>query len=373
MKNEHSLLPPSSAARRVACPGSRALEERYKTDEMSPAAREGEAAHWLAATWLKDPDFVVGINAIAPNGETITDEMVHGADLYIATIRVRADKAILHIEERVGISTIHNDCWGTPDCWFIKKNELHIFDYKYGHGYVEVFENWQLIEYAAGILELIPFERSANNFHIIFHIVQPRTYDRVGKVRSWKTNVKELRPYFETLRQAEALAAQPITKTYVSTECHYCAARHACPTLRHAALVTADISLLNTPVELTAEDVGSELRYLTRAQALLEARIAGLSEEATVRIKRGQRVPHFALEETPGRLKWGVPTEEVLKLGELLGVDLAKPTDTLTPRQAVEAGIIEDLIAVYCERQRGALKLVPADPKSARKIFGGDK
>lgn len=86
-------------------------------------------------------------------------------------------------------------------------------------------------------------------------------------------------------------------------------------------------------------------------------------------IRRGDRVPFFALESAPGRLAWGVPVGEVLKMGELLGYDLKKPDVPLTPRQAIVAGIDEALVEVYCERQRGALKLTAVDEKQARKVF----
>jgi hypothetical protein len=366
---EHSKLPPSSAARRVACPGSRALEEKYKSAEQSPAAREGEAAHWLAAWRFNQVHCMDSFPHVAPNGEPITDEMIEGAILYENSIEAVRGGAVLHIEERVDISTIHPDCFGTPDCWFVKENELHIFDYKFGHGYVEVFENWQLIEYAAGILDGLPLGLTANDLDVVFHIVQPRSYHPSGNVRTWKSSLVTLEIYFDILRQVEAEAVQEIATTRVSPECNYCAARHACPTLRQSALVAADASYDNIPIELDSFQLGGELRYLQRARALLEARIAGLEEQATAMIRRGDRVPFFALESAPGRLAWGVPVGEVLKMGELLGYDLKKPDVALTPRQAIVAGIDEALVEVYCERQRGALKLTAVDEKQARKVF----
>jgi Protein of unknown function (DUF2800) len=365
---EHSKLPPSSAARRVACPGSRALEERYKSTEMSPAAREGEAAHWVAADLLEHDN----LPDIAPNGEPITDEMIDGGNLYLDAIHAISDETTdLHIEERVDISIIHPDCFGTPDCWFITNGELHIFDYKFGHGYVEVFENWQLIEYAAGIIDTFPLVDTDQDMDVIFHIVQPRSYHPLGNVRSWKTTLQALLPYFARLRSVEIEASQPHALTHVSPECNHCAARHACPTLRQAALTTTDVAYLNTPQELDSFQLGGELRYLTRAAELLKARIAGLEEQATAHIKRGDRVPFFTLEESPGRLVWGVEPAEVIKLGELLGFELKKPDVVITPRQAVALGLDEALVQVYCHRQRGALKLASVDESSARKIFGG--
>ena len=114
----HSLY--SLAARRVACPGSRALESNYPKDKDSPYALEGEAAHWLAHKLLGGC-FGEGelLPISAPNGEFLTLEMWDGAQIYADHILEIARKlgGDLHIEERIDITTIHPKCWGTPDCW----------------------------------------------------------------------------------------------------------------------------------------------------------------------------------------------------------------------------------------------------------------
>ena len=206
---EHSKLPPSSAARRVACPGSRALEAMYPEDKESPFAKEGEAAHWVASELLRSCE---SFPTYAPNGEFITQEMFKGADLYydsIATVLNRfygmVDYTQLSIEQRVDISRIHPDCWGTPDCWLYHAPELHIWDYKFGHGFVEVFENWQLIEYAAGILDRLGVNGIADQHTTIyFYIIQPRNFHRLGPVRTWRVKASDLRSYFNILESQEA-------------------------------------------------------------------------------------------------------------------------------------------------------------------------
>jgi hypothetical protein len=367
--NEHSKLPPSSASRRVACPGSRALEEPFRDGEQSPAAREGTAAHEVAAWYLNNDGWY---GAYATNGEPVTEEMIEGAKLYRDAVFDGSVYKVLHIEERVDISTIHPDCWGTPDCWYVTdySKELHIFDYKFGHGYVEVFENWQLIEYAAGILELL---EGCENITVVFHIVQPRTYHPDGTHRTWRVSRNGLKLYFDRLRTAEREACNSRALTHVSPECNNCLARHVCPSLRYAALEVIDVAYENTPERLTPENVGGELRYLMRAKALLDARIEGLTQEATSLIRKGEKVSHFTLQASKGRRCWSVPIEEVIKLGELLKVDLVKPKEVITPSQAMHAGIAEELIEVYCPRSHGALKLIPIDPQAVHKIFRGDK
>lgn len=375
---EHSRLPPSSAVRRVACPGSRALEEKYPEDQESPYAREGHAAHWVAANMLKD------VPPLESN-EPITDEMVEGAEMYVDYIGkvlkdlskkedIRFVHSSLYVEERIDIKRIHPDCWGTPDAWFCLGTELHIFDYKYGHGYVEVFENWQLIEYAAGILDKLEINGIQDRrLNVTLHIIQPRSFHRLGPIRSWRMKASDLRPYFNILEKAELEASQDYAVCKPNPECNYCLGRHACEALQRSTLTTIDVVEMNTPFDLKPASLGNELRYLRRSAALLDARITGLEQQATATIKRGERVPFFKLESNPGGKRWKVPAEEVIALGSLLGYELSKPAQVVTPIQAAKKGMSDDLIASYVEIKPGALKLIEDDGSDARKIFGVNK
>lgn len=377
---KHSILPPSSAARRVACPGSRKLEALNNDIEDSPAAREGEAAHWLAALMLHDPshsDFIKRLpNQTAFNGELLTEEMYEGAELYCDTIysilkpfNVTAND--LYIEERVDITRIHSDCWGTPDCWFFKGNQLFIFDYKFGHGYVEVFENWQLIEYAAGIIEYLKINGQYDQLLIVnFYIIQPRCYTRDGTVRSWQIKGSDLRPYFNILEKAENEALQEYAPCNPNPLCDHCKGRFLCPALQQAAMNVLDRSLLNIPLELTPEALGTELRYLKRSNEMLQARITGLEGQIASLLRQGKRVPFFKLENSLGRERWKVSTEEVITLGELMQCDLQKPKDVITPHQARKLGIPDNIIDSYTERFHTSFKIVlDQDNQQAKKIF----
>lgn len=372
---EHSVLPPSSAARRVQCPGSRALEAKYPEDEESPHAREGEAAHWVATQVLLGVD---SLPPTAPNGHDITTEMLEGADIYHDSIVSVCNKLFgeydhkkLHIEERVSIARIHPECWGTPDCWLHYGNQLHIWDYKFGHGYVDVFENWQLIEYAAGILDAIGVDGIADQMlDVYFYIIQPRCYARDGAVRTWKVKASGLRPLFNILQHAESQAIQEHAICKPSPECRYCTARHACEALQQSALSATDIAKINTPLPLKPSQLGNELRMLKHAAEILESRITGLEEEAIGQIKRGNLIPGYTLEQSQGREVWRSEAQEVITLGELMGIDLKKTDAVITPLQAIKAGVPEAVVKRYTKRQQGALKLVTCNSLNARKIFG---
>jgi uncharacterized protein DUF2800 len=376
INRQHSILPPSSAARRVACPGSRALESKYSDNLDSEYAREGHAAHWLAAEFLKGQmsfDDIKLTSAIAPNGEFITEEMIAGAKLYAEEIKNCIESlppgSSMFVEEKVEMPNIHPESWGTPDCWLVSGTDVYLWDYKYGYGFVEVFENWQLIAYAAGILNKIKGNGITDGaLKIHMFIIQPRSFHRDGQIRTWSVLASDLQPYFNILSSKEFESMQPSAVCNPSPECSYCVGRHACSALQRSALTSTDVSVMNQPTELTNTALGSELRYLKRAYELLDARITGLEEQTIAKIKSGMRIPFYRLEQSAGRARWKQTDDEVIVFGQLCEMDLAKPPAAITPNQAEKKGMSPDLIKQMVEIQKGSMKLVE---DNARKLFKG--
>lgn len=376
MSNLPSILPPSSASRRVACPGSRALESQYPGNKESEFAKEGHAAHWVASEMLKSQQIKVG--QIAENGELVTEEMIESAKLYVDEIHDCIDslsielpiQPSIHIEEKIEMPNIHPDSRGTPDCWLVNGMDVYLWDYKFGRGFVEVFENWQLIAYAAGILNKIKANGLSDQYlKIHMTVVQPRSFHRDGPVRTWSILASNLRPYFNILSAKEHESMLPLAQCTPSPECSYCSARHACSALQRAALTSVDISTTSQSTDLTNAGLGSELRYLKRAHMLLDARITGLEEQAISKIKFGERVPFYRLEQTPGRSRWKQSDEDVIVFGKLCDVDLAKPPAAITPNQAEKKGLSPDFIKQMIEKPKGAQKLME---DNARKLFKGE-
>ena len=357
----HSKLAPSSAARRLACPGSRELEERYPELADSPASREGQAAHWLAQCYLLG-DYEK--KEFAPNGVAITKEMEEGADLYEHEIKWMAgtDTSVLHIEERVNISTVHEDCWGTPDCWFVVSSHLYIYDYKFGHGFVDVYQNWQLLEYACGVMAGLTGIKE-----ITLTVVQPRSYTSEGPIRSWHLTPGALADYEKILQESERKASLPNAQCIPSPECAHCLARHACVALQKTTARFIDMSNASVFNELTPLQTARELSHLHAAAELMEARITGLEEQAKNMILKGELVPGYKLDSSMGREAWTKDASEVIMLGELMGLNLAKPPEPITPVQARKLGLDEGSISAYSARTPGKLKLMKAP--NAEKVF----
>jgi hypothetical protein len=349
---EHSKLPPSSAARRMACPGSRRMEAMYPR-ESSEASREGTLAHEVCKRLLNEEK----VDLELPH------EMLSFCELYVNYLKRLSKGHQLCIEETIGIESIHPDMWGTPDAWFFTENHLHIFDFKYGFKPVEVFENWQLITYSAGIMEGDP---SVDK--VTFHIVQPRAMHTDGPIRTWSISSDELLMYWDRLRASEALAATEDAPLITGSGCEYCHARHACPVLRKDVLEGIE-NMKDLPEELSDDELGKELKRIHDFTELLKARATALEEEALTKLKMGNRIPFYQLGRSQPREKWVKPITEVLALGDLFDVDLKKPQEAITPKQAIKAGIPADLVRQYSETPIGELKLEQVKESETRQIF----
>jgi hypothetical protein len=368
----HALLPPSGAGAWVEC-GAWVLMNQTYPQADTPASAEGTAAHWAASEMLAER--VVAEGQVAPNGIVLTEEVIEGAELYYDAVIdavpaniTAADK--LYVEKRVDIPGIHALNWGTPDAWFYDPvaGVLHVFDFKFGHDFVSEFENWQLIDYVAGILDQLDIDGHADqHLTVRMTVVQPRSYHRAGPVRTWTVKAWELRPYFNKLRMAAEIATAPNAPAVPNAQCLYCPGRHACEALQRDAYRSARLSVASLPVDLPPDALGLELRYLREASKRLDGRITGLQEQARATLAAGQHVAFHALENVEGRRAWNKTVDEVVQLGQLFGVDVAK-RGAITPAQAITAGLSADVVAQYSERPSG-LKLVPDDGSTARRVF----
>ena len=349
---------------------------KYEHGE-SEASREGTAAHWALSEVLSGQTVAVG--QVPPNHFVLTTQMVDAAEDVKAWVRAQVEKSgefpKFWIERRLAINRVHPKCWGTADLvfYFPVADVLYVLDYKFGHAWVEVFENWQLLAYAAGALEMLQTVEGviADKTRVVMGIIQPRSYHPDGPIRLWEVeSAALLRPYFQTMNAAARAAVEPGAKLTPGTHCRdfHCDARHACPALQNEGLKAVDRSRSAVPFNLPNDALGVELTDLRRTIKMLEARETGLAGQAEALITRGERVPFFTLERKPGNLEWTSPVMDVIEMGKLLGADLRKPVDVITPTQAKKL-IGDEVVAGLASRPPGTAKLVAVDDTSARKIF----
>lgn len=379
MSGTHSILPPSSAKAWRQCAQWVTMNRQYPKSD-TPESMEGTAAHWVFEEMLKGQPVIEG--QIAANGIVITDEMIDGGELVVDTVKTRiGNHHALHIEERVHIPAIHEQCFGTPDIWSFDQSTMTIelIDYKFGHRFVDEYENDQCIAYISGITELISEWMNHPGLGLLDQalkvnvtIVQPRCFYKGSSVRTWSFVASDIRGHINQLAMAaeRALSSNPTATT--NSECLDCPGRHVCPALQKAAYSDAEFAVQSLPVHLSPEAASLELKMLERSQERLQSRIDGLTETVKAFIKQGQRVPWQRAEQSYGRTKWTTPIAEVKALGQLFNVDLSKES-VVTPNQAVKLGIDEAVIKAYSVTPMGSIKLVPENPADIKRIFGTTK
>jgi hypothetical protein len=371
----HAFLAPSSASRwgPDGCPGSAAMEAAYSEDD-SEAAREGTAAHFAMAAAINGRPVKEG-DVDPATGIAMTAEMIECAtimaDDVLATLRAAGPGSVLAVEERQPPGFCPEN-WGTPDAYVFDpaNRKLHVFDYKFGHRYVDAFMNWQIFNYAV----LILLARGVNPglwiyWTVTVNVFQPRNYHPAGPVREWVIPGDQINALYGRLSEAAASATTEGAILKTGEHCRDCRARAACPALQRAAMSAVDLSHEQQATDLPPAALGLELVILKAANARMLARITGLEEQILETIKRRVDVPHWRADYSYGRQRWTVPASEVFTLGDLCGVDLRKPVEPVTPREAEKKGIDRTVIQAYSEKPRGVMALVPFDQQSIVKRF----
>jgi hypothetical protein len=373
-----TTLRPSSAPIWSKCAGSHVLEALYPEDEDSPKAREGTAAHFYVTEAVQGRVHPVG--TLAPNGHPIDEEMVECGQCFVddvmreTAIRSGPTPHAMGVETKLTMhGLIHPTCEGTPDAYMLDLagKRLVVWDYKYGHGYVEPFGNAQMLAYVAGVFEA--YELTAEDvadLAVSIRVVQPRNYDADGPVRRWDTTGPVCWAEIEVLARMAEVAQGPNPPTQTGEHCRYCLANAGCPAAQAVALNVVDMAGAAVPRDLPPAALGLHLRNLKAAQQRLNAHVDAVEATAMATIRQGVNVPHFEITHGKARERWVRPADEVFALGDLMGVDVRKPAEPITPAQARTAGLDATVIAAYTERPSGAAKLTARDDNAAAKAFG---
>lgn len=372
----HSIAAPSALHQIRQCPGSIVMQQPFPEVSSADAAQdaaEGTAAHWVMAEWMGGR--IPRVDDRAPNGVYVTDEMIEAVELMVDDVRRTVEPFGMTLadcitEVPVDIKRIHDLCWGTPDVrvWLpTPMPTIVVWDLKFGRRFVPAFENEQLVAYTVGCIDAAG--KSDLEVIAVNRIVQPRSYHRDGPVREWRYRASDVRALVNLMNMAVAEALGPNPRTHVGPACRDCRARFACETLQRAGETAMDVAGQAMPHILDDVSLGVELRNITRMFKLLEARKEALEEQAIARSRAGARIPHFRAENGGGRQTWKKPASEVIALGQMLGIDLAKPPAAVTPLQAAARGFPEALAVGYVEKSSGGFKLVPDDGSEFRRVF----
>jgi hypothetical protein len=354
----------------VGCQGSAALIRQFGLPQQDQsAAEEGIQAHAVAAAIHADGDYS------AANGD---EEMIDSCLMYVDYINsIQARSATGSGSQLVLEAPVQNDdlrLQGRPDCSIYDRvaDHLHVFEFKYGRGFVDAFENFQLLGAAACILPTIG---STLATRVTLHVIQPRCFQGDGPIRSWTPDRSEFLAYVEKIRHAVKICLDPhiTAMCSVGTHCYRCPAARACTSLERSGFYAMDLAYTdNGGRELSGEELGYSLRHLEKAQKILGARITGLTEDATFRLQLGQQVPGFSLQTKWGALKWLHDEATVIFNGMMNGFTFTKQK-LITPTQAKKLpGIDPALIDAWAVRTQTAPTLNVDNTAKLCALFKGD-
>lgn len=368
----HARVMPSALHLTVPCPGSLQLQERVPPTPTTYEQAEGIGLHLVSMKramgakeeWPLGRKFEIDRHQLE-----VDDDMIDASILYENETTIGG-----RFEEPVNIPDVHpTECFGTPDFWYLSTHGiLRVVDLKGGHRYVDVFENYQLFAYAAGIIRFLNLPADTV---VVLVIVQPYNYTH-GAVRTWKTTAGQVMQFVhEVILPRVELALSPNPPTFTGRHCLDCRARTQCATLQRADASIVDFSGTAEAVDLSPAAVGQELRILKEATKRLEARYTGLYEQASNLSRSGVSIAFWHMESGRGKFDWksDTTTDKVADMGDLLGIPLRKPAKLITPTQAIKAGLDESVVTLYADRPPGALRLVQDDMTAFRKIFGANK
>ena len=345
---------------------------------------QGDVAHHLAAQFidsarrakLYDPVREETVGTII-SSIVVTDEMFDACKLYSDDVsKVMREThtmgaPFLGIEERVSIFMIHKTCCGTPDLFLYdhKNKILYIWDFKYGHSYVDEYENWQGIPYAAGVIaRLVPDGFTDPDLRVCIRIVQPRAYGEGGPIREWSIKAVDLLPYVEVMAINAAISLSADAKCHTGPHCKNCKARHGCEAALRAGMLIYECASAPVLLNMTPEAMSTQYAIIERAQEQLGCLETGFKEQIKHLLKSGKIVPGYNLEPHLGRECWTRPAKEIISIGDMLGADL-RNIKAITPNQARKQGVDAATIKEFSEYPKKGLKLVKSNNKFASKIF----
>lgn len=365
MSGFHARVAPSALSRIAACPGSLQMCEKAPPEPETPESLEGDVAHWVAMNYACGTTIPSNVKH---KGVLIDDDMVSGA----LTWKNYVDEAPGAYEMPIASPGIHETCWGSTDywSWVPERNTLYVGDYKYGHMYVEEFENEQGVGYCDGLIKMLGIPETAR---VEFTIVQPRCYFAAPR-RTWKTSACHISFLAKQISHSveEALSDSPTCRT--SNECLFCPARGVCKDLQFAAEKVIEFSRTMALVDNTnPAAVGLELALLEDAETLLKARKTGLAQMAEAAIRAGQSVPGWGMKAGQSRLDWNAPDAAIAEAANQ-GIDLTKPVAPITPTQALERKLIDQaFVDRLASRPPAGVKLARTKAIETRKLFASNR
>ncbi len=350
--------------RLMACNGSRLMGGSTPPVNADDTVRaEGIAAHWLISQIYTGQCAALDmVNKKAPNGVYITAEMVEFLYDYITSLHG------CEIEFDTSYSGIGWQVNGRCDRFRYDAQNAHLYidDLKYGWGIVEPHGNWTLISHVVGWIRCNPYKpvRTAT-----MTIYQPRPHHYGGRIRPWNVGEEQIHAFFGMINNT---LSNPSDILITGAHCYKCPALATCPAANQAQMNAIEASEHAFTDKIDNATLSFQLDHLKRAEEMIAQRRAAFEELATHRLRKGEIIQHYNLEQDLTNRQWQEHvTPEILQV--LTGKDLTKK-QLITPAQAEKAGASKEFVTSFCERRNKGVKLVRMDVNAkAQKLFNTSK
>lgn len=157
---------------------------------------------------------------------------------YVADLRSTRRFKVL-VEQEVKAEWLTTSPTTKADLVLYTQDEIHVLDQKWGKIPVDVYENVQLLFYAACYAELAPKAKG-----VTVHIMQPYC----DTFESWFVSTTRLGQFMDEARKTEAAIQAGSVKFGPSDECKFCPANPHSRTQKGSPLCPAMMQLLYPPI-----------------------------------------------------------------------------------------------------------------------------
>lgn len=370
---QHSVShAPSAAGLWVNCPQSTRIIATTNANGNNEAAKIGSAAHEVAEKILLSyrTDELLTTSPFvgyrASNGVVLNAKDIQAINIYITEMLKLLNNtgglAKFHVEQRVDISVVHSQCFGTCDFHLYdeKTQTLYVVDYKHGVVPVTAEDNAQLMLYLIGLLQKYP---DARNYQLM--IVQPNVITG-DVVKTWNVDNATVQRWYHTLKVAADAVDDPDAPCKTGKHCLNCDGIVYCPAITQTVVNSLfEVSYINDP-ETSVDCMIRKLELYRTQKKLVDKLVNQLTDELTVMASE-RVIPGYTLTATKSNRVWKNDVD-VSVVSALSGVDLVEQKP-VSPAEAERRGLDQKLIDQFTTRKDTGVKLVSLDENKASEVF----
>ena len=335
-----SVVGGSTAARRIFCPGSLALERDAPPQPPSEYAETGTALHEVMEYLLLDiVDDNYELNDLVGftfNNIVITTDHVNHkirpAVNALNDIATAAGGLDMLVEVKASLNRVIEGAFGTIDV--LAKGgdgKLYVIDWKFGDGVqVNAKQNMQLAFYTAcamydedpDVMELVGNQA----LDVVFCIIQP-TKQSDATYSTWETDSEYIENFIDALVDAIDVAQSPEPPIKAGDHCKFCKALSSCPVQRR----TVGMALAATPTDIDVFDLSNFIAMADQVEQWAKA----VRQRAHKALEDGVKIPGYKL--VPKRAQRKYNDEDAatrVLVRHLKTAEAYEPRKLISPAQA---------------------------------------